>query len=266
MAKSTSNTETVQTPEKPDYLSPEWHDFIMSEFTEDELMDGYPVVAGLRRVAEKHLGMIVESVPVDIVPVQGDGLGRATVSYRVTFLRNPYQSEIDELKYKLSHGISTKDDRFEWERRLTLKEACVQRISYGDVADVWHGNVDDQFVAFAVAVAATRAEARALRKALKLKTLAAEELTKKVVKASEEGGEDIISVNQINFIDNLCKKLNIDVVKFLNAGKKTYGSVNQVLRSTASKMIQELNKLQNDLGSIPEEIKGYSANWQEKFK
>jgi len=52
-------------------------------------------------------------------------------------------------------------------------------VRYSEVADSWEGNTDDMFCAFAVAIASTRAEARALRKALKIKGVAAEELTKK---------------------------------------------------------------------------------------
>ena len=51
--------------------------------------------------------------------------------------------------------------------------------SYAEVSDCWHGNTDDLFCAHPAATASTRAEGRALRKALKIRCLAAEELAKK---------------------------------------------------------------------------------------
>ena len=74
------------TTEAPDYLSPEWDAYVMSQFEPNELIDGYPNVAGLRRVAELLLGPILESGPSQVFPVVGNGAGRATVVYAVTFL------------------------------------------------------------------------------------------------------------------------------------------------------------------------------------
>ena len=129
----------------PNYLLPTWTDEVMLLFANDELIDGNPTVAGLRRVAEIVIGPIISSRPTQVFPVNGDGPGRATVSYTVTF--HDHSSPMGVLEF-------------------------------GDVADVWIGNSDPLFVGFAVAAAATRAEGRALRKALKLKKVAAEELTK----------------------------------------------------------------------------------------
>ena len=70
---------------KPDYCSPEWNDYVMSHFQDNELIDGNPLTAGLRRVSELLIGVIVDSKPTQIFPVQGDGVGRATVAYEVTF-------------------------------------------------------------------------------------------------------------------------------------------------------------------------------------
>lgn len=225
-----SQETNVESLPVPHILSVEWSDYVMTLFHESELIDGYPTVAGLRRVAELVLGRIISSKPSMVFPIQGDGLGRATVVYEVVF--------------DTENGS----------------------VLYSDVADSWVGNTDDDFVAFAVAVAATRAEGRALRKAIKLKKVAAEELAQKPARATEETNRDTITPNQVNFIDRKCKALNINAVLFINAGERKYTSINQVLTDTASKMIKELNRLDNDRNMIPNEIKGYVGDWQSNFK
>ena len=130
----------------PSMLSDEWHDYVMSHFKSNELIDGNPVCAGLRRVSELLLGSVIESGPSQVFPAtDNDGPGRATVVYKIVF---------------------------DWMHSGLPK-------TFSEVADVWHGNTDDLFCAHPVATASTRAEGRALRKALKLRVLAAEELAKR---------------------------------------------------------------------------------------
>jgi hypothetical protein len=234
-----SNTDTsvkdVILSDMPSMLSPEWHDYAMTLFHPSELIDGHPLVAGLRRVAEMVLGTITFSGPTQVFPVQRDDHhGRATVVFSVEF----------------SNGIR-----------------------YSEVADSWEGNTDDMFCAFAVAIASTRAEARALRKALKIKGVAAEELTKKDTakivreissnKASSEGEYDDqsrMSDAQYNFIDVKCKQLNID-------GKKLFKEFNvdsgkKISKKVASDIIDRLNDYQRDKNSIPQELLGYQQEWR----
>ena len=128
-------------------------------------------------------------------------------------------------------------------------------------------------IAHPVATASTRAEGRALRKALKLRCLAAEELAKKdiveivqqAVKQAPTSGEyqadKNISSQQIQFIDNRCNQLDVDVVKFINIGENTYNSINEVTRDNAKKMIKVLNTYQNG-NEIPDKVKGYNINWR----
>jgi hypothetical protein len=186
-------------------------------------------------VAEMVLGTITFSGPTQVFPVQRDDHhGRATVVFSVEF----------------SNGIR-----------------------YSEVADSWEGNTDDMFCAFAVAIASTRAEARALRKALKIKGVAAEELTKKDTakivreissnKASSEGEYDDqsrMSDAQYNFIDVKCKQLNID-------GKKLFKEFNvdsgkKISKKVASDIIDRLNDCQRDKNSIPQELLGYQQEWR----
>jgi len=229
--------ETQLDPEAPSYVSAEWSDYVMSHFQPNELIDGNPICAGLRRVAELLLGTIVETGPEQVFPATESGKpGRATVVYKVII---------------------------DWMNTGFYK-------TFREVADVWHGNTDDLFCAHPVATASTRAEGRALRKALKIRALAAEELAKKdivsIVQATTTSAdwnpEDTISNQQVTFVNNKCKQLDIDVRKFVNMGSKKYESVSDVTRNTAQKMLRQLNDYQQN-GSIPEQIQGYESDWRE---
>ena len=226
----------------PAYGSREWNDYIMSKFESNELIDGNPICAGLRRVAEDVLGSIVSSRPAQVWPsTDVNGPGRATVVFEVVI---------------------------NWMDSGQLR-------TFSEVADVWHGNTDDLFCAHPVATASTRAEGRALRKALKIRCLAAEELAKKdivsIVRQSvsadkevdgEWNEEDTISTPQINFIDAKCKQLDINVMNFVNAGSEQYASVNEVSKKTASKMLSTLNEYQTKKKNIPDTVLGYDSNWR----
>tara|TARA_R100000808_G_scaffold63_1_gene512 strand:- start:8670 stop:9554 length:885 start_codon:yes stop_codon:yes gene_type:complete len=220
--------------EAPEYNSREWSDYVMTKFDKSELIDGNPICAGLRRVAELMLGTIIESGPEQVFPsVDSNKPGRATVVYKVVI---------------------------DWMNTGYTK-------TFKEVADVWHGNTDDLFCAHPVATASTRAEGRALRKALKIRALAAEELAKKdivgIVQATtaDWNPEDSISNQQVTFINNKCKQLDIDVRKFVNMGSTRYESINDITRNTAQKMLRQLNDYQQK-GGIPEQIQGYESDWR----
>jgi hypothetical protein len=220
----------------PDMLSPEWNDYVMKFFTDKELIDGNPLTAGLRRVAEMLIGEIISSRPVDVQRVEtNDPIGRTTVIYEVQFLVK-------------------KDDK-EYVK------------TYADVSDVWAGNTDDLFAVHAPATAATKAEGRALRKALKIRAVAAEELCKKDVSEylSQQIGQldERIKPEQIKYLDMNCKKLDIDLIKFINSGEKEYNTVYEVKRETAAKMIDMINKFKRGDSTLSKDLKGYQENWNE---
>jgi len=248
--KDTESIELRESNTMPAYGSDEWDDFVMSRFKKGEVFsmpNGKPTVscAGLRRVAEELLGDIVVSRPSQVFPAMDvDGPGRATVVFEVTI------------------------DWFNSGRMRT----------FSDVADVWHGNTDDLFCAHPVATASTRAEGRALRKALRIKCLAAEELAKKDVASivrmsvetskktqiSQEGDWDVeskISEVQINFIDTKCKQADVDVTKFLNMGKEPIEDITKVSKQKALKMIEHLNTIQSGKGDKTD-LGKYNPNWR----
>lgn len=221
----------------PDITSPEWNDYVLGLFADNELFDGRPTCAGLRRVSELVLGQVVSSRPTQVFPpTTGDEIGRATVIWEVVF-----------------------------------RDGSV----FSDVADCWEGNTDDMFCVFNTATAATRAEGRALRKALRLRTVAAEEMTKKdtasIVKSisqtkrvETEGEYDDsyrMSDAQANFIDSKCKQLNLEVAEFfdvvfnLNVKRK-------IDKRQASDAIKKLNDFQQDKSLVPDNISAYVADWR----
>jgi hypothetical protein len=235
-----SNTDTstkdVVTTDIPLMTSPEWNGYVTSLFEEDEMINGNPLVAGLRRVAETVLGPIVFSGPSQVFPsTRDDHHGRATVVFTVEF----------------DSGVR-----------------------YSDVADCWEGNTDDMFCAYAVATASTRAEGRALRKALRMKGVAAEEITNKDTakivrdisskKSSSDGDYDEqsrMSDAQFNFIDVKCRQLNINGKELFTSGFNA--EVNRkVSKSVASDIIDRLNEYQRDKSGIPENLLGYNQEWR----
>lgn len=238
--KTPSNTDTsvknVVMEDAPSMLSPEWHEYAMTLFQEDEMMNGHPLVAGLRRVTELVLGPIVFSGPTWVKPTERDDHhGRATVIFTVEFASGLRCSE---------------------------------------VADSWEGNTDDMFCAFAVAIASTRAEARALRKVLKIKGVAAEELTKKdtakivrdLSKQTSSSSGDYndsarMSDAQSNFIDVKCKQLNVNGSKLLSSVFNVSSS-KKITKKVASEIIDRLNDYQRDKSSIPSEVAGYNEEWR----
>ena len=242
LLQAPENTDTsvkdVVADGSPGMLSPEWHEHVMTLFDKSELIDGNPLVAGLRRVAEIVLGPIIFSGPTQVFPVkESDHHGRATVVFTVEF----------------ESGLR-----------------------YAEVADVWEGNTDDMFCAYAVATASTRAEGRALRKALKIRGVAAEEITRKntaqIVRTASQTASNAstdgdfnesarMSDAQHNFIDVKCRQLNV-------SGKDLFKQIFQtdanrkVSKKVASDIIDQLNEYQRDKTSIPELITGYKEEWR----
>ena len=241
--ESPMNTNTsvrdVILDDGPDMTSPDWNEHVMELFEENELIDGMPLSAGLRRVSELVLGPVRSSGPVQVFPPKDDhSHGRATVVWKVDFMNGQ---------------------------------------SFSDVADCWEGNTDDTFCAYAVATAGTRAEARALRKALRLRSVAAEEVTKKdtaqivrgishaqnAQKTTVGEYEDTSRMTQpqSNFVDRKCEELNINVV---NLFKEVFNVsvTRKVNKKQASAAIEKLNSFQRDMSSIPKTIIGYNSDWR----
>lgn len=233
----------VVVADTPAYGSSGWNDYVMSHFTEDELVTDTngkkcPKCAGLRRVVRIVLGDVLSSAPINFAPaVDAEGPGRASAIYEV------------QVKF-YSDGI-------------------VRRVADG--ADVWHGNTDDMFAAHPLATAITRAEARVLRKLLLLNNISAEELTIKDTGAAvrnsvkvevptkgEMNPDDKMSAAQKNFLDKKCKQINLNVVAMatnINITKP----VKEWSKKDASALIDKYNYFQQN--GVPPELLKYDPNW-----
>lgn len=220
----TDSVEGEQVKPIPEYGSDEWSDYVMSEFTDDELIEGSPTVDGLRRVTNKVLGDIVCSIAKVIQSPSP---------------ANDYSATCEHYIEIYTHDGYTK--------------------KYTEVADVSSKNTDPEYARYPTAMASTRAEGRALRKALMIKrVVAAEELTEVEVE------EDCVLINksQITFLDSLCKRNDINVLKFINMGVSKYQKIQDIPHSTAAKMVSVLSEYQRNHSKIPDAIKTYDANWR----
>ncbi len=237
-----SNTDTgvkdVISDGSPLPTDPKWNDYVLSLFEDNEMFDKMPLCNGLRRVAELLMGRIVFSGPSQVFPPQsGNEIGRSTVVWKVEF----------------EDGSA-----------------------FSDVADSWEGNTDDTFCVYSTATAATRAEGRALRKALRLRVVAAEEVTKKDtakiaqdiskkkgldVSSSEYDSSGTMTGPQANFIDGKSKQLNVDAQKVLKEVANVV-NISKTTKKQASDVIEKLNEYQQKKDTIPTDFIGYNQDWR----
>lgn len=233
---STELTEEVQGEQfnpvvvYPDESDANWSDFVLTKFAPDEMVEDpktknrLPNIDGLRRVAKLLLGEVITSVP-DVIKSPSEQDRSATVSYLITLQR--------------------------YDGRL---------VTYGGAADCSSDNTDQVYAKHPVSVAETKAEARALRKALGLKKIiAAEEAN---MEAPESWQEEVINDMQLLLIDKKCKESDINVLKFMKSGKHAYKHFKQIPRNVAAEMVRYVNEYARDAVKIPEEIKGYNPEWR----
>jgi len=224
-------------PRKPNKPSPndiEWNDYVLGLLSDDEKIADNPTTDGLRRIFEAALDCtLVEcssSIPQFPNPENGN---RATVIHTLVYILN--DPKIDQ-QFKT--------------------------ITVNGAADVYWGNCDKIYRNHPIAVAETRAEGRALRRGLKLrKVVAAEEIAKEV---EDLDGNTVskITNNQINFIDVLGKRLNINITSLLDSESIDSKNIYAMDHGDAVKMIRKLSAYQQDVDNIPSTILEYNSEWK----
>lgn len=218
---------------KPTINDIEWTDYVLEMLSEDEKIKGNPTTDGLRRIFEIAMDctLTVSQSEVCQAPDPNNGQ-RATVVHSLTYVLN--DPKLDDL---------------------------VKTRTINGAADVYWGNCDKIFRNHPVAVAETRAEGRALRRALKLrKVVAAEELADEI---EDIDGDNVskITNNQTNFIDVLCKRMDINPVKCIESMDLPV-DINKLDHSNGVSIIRQLSSYQQDTSAIPETIQGYEEDWK----
>lgn len=232
--KTESVEENIEiTKPKPNDL--EWTDYVLGLLSDDEKIGGNPTTDGLRRVFEIALNCIITESHSEVVQTPDvNNEKRATVVHSIRFSLNDIDQNDSPIKYRSVSGA----------------------------ADVYWGNCDKIYRNHPVAVAETRAEGRALRRALKLrKVVAAEELAKDIEDHPDHDTVTKITNNQLNFMDVLAKRMNINVVKLLDKLAISRENIYNISYSDAVDIMKKLTEYQQQ-NNVSEDILGYDSTWK----
>lgn len=213
---------------KPTQRDVGWTDYVLSFLTDDELIKGNPTTDGLRRVFEQVLNckVVNSSTHIEQSPTP-ENSQRATV--------------VVTLVYNDANGT---------------------RISIDGASDAFWGNTDKVFRNHPVAVAETKAEGRALRRALKLrKVITADEVAEDVVDI-DGSSADKIDPSQIEFINTLSLRTDINTVALLDSLEMSTNNIKKMSHKDAVAVVRKLSEYQRDLSSVPESLKGYNPEWR----
>lgn len=220
---------------KPSINDLNWTEHVLSLLSDDEKIKGNPTTDGLRRIFEIALNCeIIQSTSSVVQAPSPENEKRATV--------------VHELVYILKDPTATPDNK--------------TRLVSG-AADVYWGNCDKIYRNHPVAVAETRAEGRALRRGLRLrKVIAAEEMANDIDDHPDANSVNKITNNQINFIDVIGQRLNIDIKKLLKTNGLDDNNIYNLQHENAVDIIRLLSRYQQNIADIPTDILGYSNEWK----
>lgn len=229
------NSEAGTVTKTPTPNDIEWTDHVLSLLSDDEKIMGNPTTDGLRRVFEIALNCVITDSSSNVVQSPSpENEKRATVVHSLTYILND------------NGGV---------ENHLNVR-------SVSGAADVYWGNCDKVYRNHPVAVAETRAEGRALRRALKLrKVVAAEEIAKDIEDHPDHDSVTKITNNQLNFMDVLAKRININVNKLLDKLAISRDTIYNISHSDAVDIIKKLTEYQQQ-NNVSEDILGYESNWK----
>jgi hypothetical protein len=239
MAKKTESKKTDNQNEEakriPTICDVDWTDYVLTLLQDDEKIKGNPTTDGLRRIFEIVMDcVIIDSTSEVCQSPDPDNGNRATVVHQLSYILND----------------------------STLSQETKCRTVNG-AADVYWGNCDKIFRNHPVAVAETRAEGRALRRALRLrKVVAAEEVVENIEDDIDGTNVGKITNNQINFIDVISQRLNVNVLKLLEANSLNKDNIYDIDHSSAVSIIRLLSQYQQNMDNISENILGYSKDWK----
>lgn len=232
--KDNKDAKAVEVP--PSMNSVSWTDYVLSQLQDDEKIAGNPTTDGLRRIFEDVLNCTLVELETKVIQAPSpENEKRATVACYLTYVLN--DPDLDQsVKTKRTSGA----------------------------ADVYWGNCDKVYRNHPVAVAETRAEGRALRKALKLrKVVAAEEIAENI--EDDPNGDNVLNIssNQINFMDVMAKRIDINVIELIKSLEINVDNIRSISHDNAVLIIKKLTEFQQNIQNIPSSILGYQPQWKE---
>ncbi len=185
---------------------PGWTQYVLGQFTDDELDGKNPRVEGLRRVAEALVGDIIEE-GCDLVspPTIDNGMRACAKAWFV---------------FATSEGERT----------------------YAALADACDDNCLSQFKSYPTAMADTRAKGRCLRNALKLRrVVAAEEIDPANVAFSRDDDKEMIDSVQITAIHILSERKKVSIKSCLKmVDKNETADIESITKGEAKKILSTL--------------------------
>ncbi len=227
-----SDLPTEQVVESiPTPSDPEWTDYVVSLLSDNELYKGLPTANGLRRVCERLYGEIIES-QTEVLSNQSNLARYAAVK----------------------HTIVVRDDT-----------GVIKRVSA--CVDGYSNDLPVPFNKHLIATLDSKAEAKALRRLLKLTIVSFEEVDQSTENSLgidyNSTSEDVnnINDNQKIAINTMCKRLNVNAIALL----QSIDEKNYKLHDVAAKAVGVLSDYQKNIDSIPEEIKGFDLTWRDKL-
>ena len=228
------SNEEEETPTPND---PGWTRYVLKQLNDDELFDGNPTVDGLRRLVNKFIGPIIG---FDSHIVQAP---------------SPENDHYASVKVTL--------DVWNDERHILMK--------FSGVGGVGPRNTDDPFARYAESTAETRAEAKALRRVLRLKSsiYCADEVSKvsnvpTSLLNSSPLNEEIFNPTQANAFRALGERANVNIEKLFKKLFDVPLSKDSISKERAAKVIATLSSLQ---GGLPDDdVVGYVDTWESQLK
>lgn len=197
----------------------EWTPYVLSLLDPDtEVVNGNPRTDGLRRVAEFVYGPMWTQSHVIECPREENGY-RSVIKVNVSF----------------ENGVSA-----------------------DGVADAFNGNTDRDFSRYITAIAETRAEGRALRKALRLvKVLAAEETEPNpsgpVIDTKDK--ENKIPKEMISGLKVMAESAKIDILRLALSEEMKVEDLSQLTRDQGNKLSNLLSKIKRGEITPPDGVK-----------
>lgn len=213
----------------PSINSKEWTDYVMSilDETEKVKLDGgeFPNIYGCRKIAERFIGPIIET---------------STIVNQAPSVANNYHSCITVNITLINNGVLIKSSG-----------------TADYYADMSMTENDYNFAkTYSSASCETKAESRALRRVTRMRKCAAEEFTVDIKPSGQT-----INNTQIGAMNNLCRQLDIDVVKFIMLSKEKPRHWREMPYANAIKAIGVLNEYLQKKQQVPETIVGYNPSW-----